>query len=83
MSDASQRQHDRQSPRFYSVHEAARILGTSAMTLYRSIADGEFPAVRVRSRIAVPARAIDEMEAAAMETRSVVHAADWVDTAGS
>lgn len=40
-------------------------------------------ALAVRGRIAVPAGAIDEMEAAAVETRSVVNPADWVDTAGS
>lgn len=79
MSNTSDTQGNHQPPRFYTVKEAARILRTSSMTLYRSIAAHEFPAVRVRNRIVVPARAIDEMEAAALETHSVVNAAEWAD----
>lgn len=82
MIDVSQSQDDRESPRFYSVHRAARILGVSPMTVYRAINEGAFPAIRVRNRFAVPAKAIDEMEAAALEKRSVVNSADWMDTAG-
>jgi excisionase family DNA binding protein len=82
MSDASQHQDDRESPRFYNVHEAARILRMSPMTLYRAIDQNSFPAVRVRNRLSVPAKAIDEMEAAALGTRSVVDAADWMKTTG-
>ena len=81
MSDATQRQNDQEQPRFYNVHQAARILGVSPMTMYRAINDGTFPAIRVRNRFAVPAKAIDDMEEAALETRSVVNAADWVATA--
>ena len=47
--------------RFYSVREAARILGVSAMTVYRSIADGDLPAVRIRNRLIIPASAIDNI----------------------
>ena len=43
--------------RFYSVAEIARMLGMSKMTVYRAIAAGEFPAVKVRGRLIVPARA--------------------------
>ena len=73
-------QQTRQPPRFYTVHQAAAILGTSAMTLYRSIAANEFPAVRVRNRIIIPAKAIDEMEAAAVGNGTAVDAADWTAT---
>jgi hypothetical protein len=50
------------------------------MTLYRAIDENAFPAIRVRNRLTVPAKAIDDMEEAALETRSVVNAADWVAT---
>lgn len=58
--------HQREPRRFYSVAETASLLGTSEMTVYRAIAAGEFPAVRVRGRLIVPARAVDEIESAAM-----------------
>jgi len=51
--------------RFYSVRDVARMLGVSAMTVYRSIADGEVPAVRIRNRLIIPASAIDDMVRAA------------------
>ena len=52
--------------RFYTVAQAARELGLSEPTLYRAIRAGEFPAIRVRSRYVVPARAIDQLEASAL-----------------
>lgn len=64
-------------PRFYSVRQAARILDMSPVTLYRAIREGGFPAVRVRGRVSVPAKAIDVMEDAALAQRTVVDAADW------
>lgn len=64
-------------PVFYSVARTAKLIGMSVMTLYRAIHGGEFPAVRVRGRLLVPARAIDEMVAAAMTSGSVVDAAAW------
>lgn len=66
------------APRFYSVPEVARMLGMSAMTVYRAIAAGEFPAVKVRGRLIVPARALEEMVDAAVADRSAVDAAEWV-----
>jgi excisionase family DNA binding protein len=63
---------------FYSVAEAARLFGMSEMTLYRAIHDGQFPAVRIRGRLIVPARAIEAITAAAMEDNRLVDAADWV-----
>jgi excisionase family DNA binding protein len=65
-------------PRFHTVDEAAAILRTTKFTLYRAIHAGEFPAVKTRRRYAIPARALDEMEDAAVTTGSVVDAADWM-----
>lgn len=64
-------------PRFYSVRQAARILNMSPVTLYRAIREDGFPAVRVRGRVSVPAKAIDVMEAEAITHRAVVDAGDW------
>jgi excisionase family DNA binding protein len=66
------------APRFYSVAQVARMTGTSEMTLYRAIAAGEFPAVRIRGRLIVPAKAIDAMVEVAVAERTVVDAAGWV-----
>lgn len=54
------------------------MLGMSAMTVYRAINAGDFPAVRIRGRLIVPARAVDEMVEAAIATQSVVDPAGWV-----
>ena len=64
-------------PAFYSVAATARLLGMSEMTLYRAIGAGEFPAVRIRGRIIVPARAIEAMADAALLSSGLVEAADW------
>jgi excisionase family DNA binding protein len=69
--------NDVAAPRFYSVAQAARILGAAPVTLYRAIRAGEFPAVRVRGRLIVPAQALEAMTAASISTGSVVDAADW------
>src|SRR6266540_7482723 len=76
MSTASTSQESPESPRFHSV-SAARILGVSPITLYRLIAEGEFPAIRIRSRLVVPAKAIEEMADAAIAGQSVVDTAVW------
>ncbi len=60
-----------------SIAELATELGMSQMTLYRVIAAGEFPAVRIGRRLVVPARVLDEMGAAALASGSTVTAADW------
>jgi excisionase family DNA binding protein len=65
-------------PRFYSVAQVAQMLGMSAMTVYRAIGAGEFPAVRVRGRLIVPARAVAEMVDAAVASQGVVDASGWV-----
>lgn len=54
------------------------MLGMSAMTLYRAINGGGFPAVRIRGRLIVPARAIDAIVEMAVSEHTVVDAADWV-----
>ncbi|MFC9250075.1 helix-turn-helix domain-containing protein [Amycolatopsis thailandensis] len=68
---------DFEKPRFYSVTEAARILRMSPMTLYRAIDSGSFPAVRVRGRLVIPARAIEKMEQAALFREEAVDAAEF------
>ncbi|MBC3189967.1 helix-turn-helix domain-containing protein [Pseudonocardia sp. C8] len=65
-------------PIFYSVPEAAKLIGTSSVTLYRAIRDGEFPALRVRGRLIIPARVLDEMVSTAVGQQSVVDVAAWV-----
>jgi excisionase family DNA binding protein len=63
---------------FYSVADAAELLGMCDMTLYRAIRDGQFPAVRIRGRLIIPARAIEAIAAAAVEAGALVDAASWV-----
>ncbi|OJY47511.1 helix-turn-helix domain-containing protein [Pseudonocardia sp. 73-21] len=66
------------APKFYSVAQAAAMFGMSPMTLYRAIAAGEFPAVRIRGRLIVPAKAVDAMADVATAEQTVVDAAGWV-----
>lgn len=64
-------------PRFYSVAQVAGMFGVSTVTLYRAMRNGEFPAVRVRGRLVVPAKVIDAIIEAAVAGRSVVDVAAW------
>jgi excisionase family DNA binding protein len=64
-------------PRFYSVAETARMLGASEMTLYRAIKDGDFPALKIRGRIVVPARALEVMTETAVNESRVIDVAEW------
>jgi excisionase family DNA binding protein len=48
-------------PAFLSIADAAAMLGISAATLYRAISSGQFPAVRIRDRVIVPAKAIEAL----------------------
>jgi excisionase family DNA binding protein len=66
-------------PAFYTVAEAARMFRMSEMTLYRAIRDGEFPAVRIRGRLIIPARAIESIVDAAVDRGELVDARVWVD----
>jgi len=63
--------------RWLSVAELAQELGMSQMTLYRAIAGGEFPAVRIGRRLVVPARVLEDMAAEALATGMTVDTADW------
>ncbi|WP_300007465.1 helix-turn-helix domain-containing protein [Pseudonocardia sp.] len=65
------------APRFYSVNEVARMLGTSPVTLYRAIRAGEFPAVRIRGRLIVPAKAIEAMAEIAVTEQTAIDASGW------
>ena len=60
-----------EGPRFLSVAAVARILGVSEVTLYRAIHAGEFPAVRIRGRLIVPAKAIQALADAAVTDHSL------------
>lgn len=68
-------------PRFYSVTQVAAMLGMSAMTVYRAISDGAFPAIRVRGRLIVPARAVEAMAEAAVAEHTVIDAAGFAPQA--
>ncbi|SEQ63060.1 DNA binding domain-containing protein, excisionase family [Lentzea xinjiangensis] len=63
------------SPIFYTVTEAAQILRVDAATIYRAIREDAFPAVRVRTRYVVPARAVEELARQAAESSGVVDVA--------
>ena len=66
------------APKFYSVAQVAAMFGMSSMTVYRAIAAGEFPAVRIRGRLIVPAKAIEAIADLAIAEQTVVDAAGWV-----
>ena len=51
MTDTKEAKRD-----WLSIAEMARALGIAEMTLYRVIAAGEFPAVRIGRRLFIPAR---------------------------
>lgn len=72
-----ERRSSSEPPAFYSVPETARMLGTSEMTLYRAIQDGHFPAVRIRGRLIVPAKAIEALAEAAFASVRDGDAQDW------
>jgi excisionase family DNA binding protein len=61
-----------QEPIFHTVHEAAQILRVDAATIYRAIRAGSFPAIRIRSRYVIPAAALREVAAEAVNSRTCV-----------
>jgi len=63
------------SPAFYTVPEAAAVLRVDAKTIYRAIREDAFPAVRVRSRYVIPAKAVEALAQAAAESGGVVDVA--------
>ena len=64
--------------RFLSVAEVARIFGVSDLTVYREIRAGRFPAIKFRGRYVVPARAIQAMEDAAVDSGALIDPSSWV-----
>lgn len=65
--------------RYLSVAQAAAMLDVSPMTLYRAIAAGQFPAIKIRGRLKILAVVVDEILAAA-RAGQMVDVAEW--TAG-
>lgn len=61
---------------FLTVRETADALRVDPATIYRAIRDGTFPAVRVRGRYIVPARAVDELVSRAVVSGSCVDASE-------
>lgn len=55
-------------PTFYDVAEVAEILKMSRMTVYRAVNSGELRSVRIRGRILIPAKVIDELVTGAAES---------------
>lgn len=47
--------------KYYSVGEAAWLLGVPRSTVSRAIRTGEMPAVRRRSRLVVPAHVVERL----------------------
>jgi excisionase family DNA binding protein len=72
MSETQEVQRD-----WLNVAEMADRLGIAEMTLYRVIAAGQFPAVRIGRRLFIPAKVLDRMTDAALSTGRVVSAADF------
>jgi excisionase family DNA binding protein len=62
------------APRFLSVPETAEVLGMSEVTLYRAIREGQFPAIKIRGRYVVPARALDDLESEALKSDGIAGA---------
>lgn len=52
---------------FYTVAETAELLRVTTSTLYRAIREDAFPAIRIRGRFVVPAKAIDRLIETALE----------------
>jgi len=69
--------------RWYSVAEVARMLGMAPMTVYRAIHAGDFPAVKIRGRYVIPARALDALERAAVDTNGLVTSENFAATDGT
>lgn len=61
---------------FYTVREAAEVLRVNSATLYRAIREDAFPAVAIRSRYVVPAKAITQLAEQAAETGQLVDVAE-------
>ena len=64
-------------PAFLTVEEVADVLRVDAVTIYRAIRAGEFPAVKIRKRYVIPRRAIDMLVEDVMASGSCVDIAEW------
>jgi excisionase family DNA binding protein len=64
------------APAFYTVKEAAQILRVAPATLYRSIRQGDFPALRLRTRYVIPSDALRRLAAAVVESGHLVDPTD-------
>jgi excisionase family DNA binding protein len=51
----------RGGPSFYTAAEAAELLRTSTVTIYRAVKEGELQGFKIRGRVIVPARAIEAL----------------------
>jgi len=65
---------------FLTVEETADLLRVDAVTIYRAIRSGEFPAVKVRKRYVVPLRALDLLVDDVVATGSCVDTAEWTSS---
>ena len=65
---------------FLTVEETADLLRVDAVTIYRAIRSGEFPAVKVRKRYVVPSRALDLLVDDVVATGSCVDTAEWTSS---
>jgi excisionase family DNA binding protein len=63
---------------FLTVREAADILRVNPVTLYRAIREEAFPAVRIRTRYVVPAKAIEQLIDQVVTTGQMVDLAELV-----
>lgn len=57
---------------FYTVREAGKCIAGGTMTIYRAIGENAFPAVKIRSRHVIPAKAVEAMAQAAAESGQLV-----------
>jgi excisionase family DNA binding protein len=66
------------APLFHTVAETAELLRVDTATVYRAIRDDAFPAVRIRGRYVIPAKAIEQLVEAATERGGCVDIADMI-----
>jgi excisionase family DNA binding protein len=59
------------------VEEVSEVLRVDPVTIYRAIRAGEFPAVKIRKRYVVPARAIDMLVEDVIATGGCVDTSEW------
>jgi excisionase family DNA binding protein len=70
----------RPRPAFLTVDEVAALLRVDAVTIYRAIRAGEFPAVKIRKRYVIPRRALELLVEDVMVSGSCVDTATWASS---